>query len=62
MKPTRETATCLYCLVQADGRPSLAGAPRGLPGTGPLRLLPAGDTLWLVAADAPLTLYGSEPI
>jgi hypothetical protein len=62
MTPSRESATYLYCLVQADGRPSLAGAPRGLPGTGPLRLVPAGDTLWLVAADAPLTLYGSEPI
>ena len=62
MKPTRETATYLYCLVQADGRPSLAGAPHGLPSTGPLRLLPAGETLWLVTADAPLTLYGSEPI
>jgi len=62
VKPTRETATYLYCLVQADGRPSLAGAPHGLPGTGPLRLLPAGETLWLVTADAPLTLYGSEPI
>jgi len=34
MTPTRETVTYLYCLVAAERRPSLAGAPRGLPGTG----------------------------
>jgi hypothetical protein len=63
MTSTRDdTATYLYCLVQADSRPSLAGAPRGLPGTRGLRLVPVGDRVWLVVADAPLTLYGSEPI
>jgi Gas vesicle synthesis protein GvpL/GvpF len=62
MTPTADTATYLYCLVQADRRPSLAGAPRGLPGTGPLRLLPVADDLWLVAAEAPLRLYGTEPV
>ena len=44
--------TYLYCLVEADGKPSTARAPRGLPGTGPLRALPAADGLWLVAAAA----------
>jgi hypothetical protein len=62
MTPTRNTATYLYCLVKAERRPSLGGAPRGLPSTGPLRLLPAGDELWLVVADAPLAAYGSEPV
>jgi Gas vesicle synthesis protein GvpL/GvpF len=62
MRPTRDTATYLYCLVAADRRPSLAGAPRGLPGTGPLRALEAADGLWLIVADAPRTAYGSEPI
>ena len=62
MTPTRDTVTYLYCLVAAERRPSLAGAPRGLPGTGALRALEAGGGLWLVVADAPLSAYGSEPI
>lgn len=62
MSPTPETGTYLYCLVQADRRPSLAGAPNGLPGLGPLRVVGAGEDLWLVAATAPLARYGSAPI
>jgi len=62
MTPGRDTATYLYCLVRAERAPSLARAPRGLPGTGALRLLPAAADLWLVAADAPLARYGSAPI
>ncbi len=59
---TRSTATYLYCLVAAGRRPPLTGAPRGLPGTGPLRALEAGEGLWLIVSDAPLSAYGSEPI
>jgi predicted nuclease with RNAse H fold len=62
MTPTPETATYLYCLVRAERRPSVAGAPRGLPGLGPVRIVPAADDLWLVAADAPLSQYGGAPI
>jgi hypothetical protein len=62
MKTSRESATYLYCLVQGDRRPSVAGAPRGLPGTSALRLLQAARDLWLVAADAPLGQYGGAPI
>ena len=62
MTPGRDSATYLYCLVEAERRPSLARAPRGLPGTGALRILPAADNLWLVAADAPLAVYGSAAI
>ena len=62
MTSTRETATYLYCLVTADRRPSLTGAPRGLPGTGLLRAVEAGDGLWLIVGDAPRTAYGTEPI
>ena len=62
MTSIRDTATYLYCLVAAGRRPSLAGAPRGLPGTGALRVLEAEDGLWLIVADAPLSAYGSEPI
>src|SRR5204863_6776567 len=62
MKSARDTATYLYCLVAAERRPSFAGAPRGLPGTGPLRALEAGEGLWVVVSDAPLTVYGGAPI
>ena len=62
MTSTRDAATYLYCLVQADRRPPLAGAPRGLPGTGPLRLLEAGEELWLVVGDAPAAGYSREAI
>jgi hypothetical protein len=55
-------ATYLFCLVHAARRPSLAGAPRGLPGLGPVRLIPAAADLWLVAAEAPLEHYGSAAI
>ncbi|MEX2148092.1 MAG: GvpL/GvpF family gas vesicle protein [Candidatus Rokuibacteriota bacterium] len=57
-----ETATYLYCLVQRARAPALARAPRGLPRTGPLRALEAGDGLWLVAADAPLARYGAAAV
>src|SRR5688572_17770531 len=36
--------------------------PRGLAGAGPVRLLDAGERLWLVAADAPLARYGAAAI
>lgn len=55
-------ATYLYCLVRAPEKPSLAGAPAGLPGLSPPRALDAGDGLWLIAAGAPLAQYGGEEI
>jgi hypothetical protein len=55
-------ATYLYCLVRGPREPSLAGAPPGLPGLSPLRALDAGGGLWLIAASAPLSQYGSEEI
>jgi Gas vesicle synthesis protein GvpL/GvpF len=62
MTASQGVATYLYCLVHADRQPSLLRAPRGLPGTGALRLLAAANDLWLVAADAPLARYGSAPV
>jgi len=55
-------ATYLYCLVHGKEPPSLAGVPSGLPGMRAPRLLDAGNSLWLVAADAPLARYGKSPI
>jgi gas vesicle protein GvpL/GvpF len=55
-------ATYLYCLLRHSGEPSLAGAPPGLPGLGPLRALDVGARLWVVAATAPLPEFGGERI
>jgi hypothetical protein len=57
-----DTATYVYCLVGADRRPALKGVPRGLSGTGAIRLLELGRHLWLVVSDAPLDRYGSDAI
>ncbi len=62
MKRSDGVATYLYCLVQAPRAPSPAKAPRGLAGTGPVRVIDAGQGLWLVVADAPLSRYGTAPI
>ncbi len=55
-------ATYLYCIVQRGVAPSLARVPPGLPGMGRPRVLAAGRALWVIAADAPISLYGAEPI
>jgi hypothetical protein len=55
-------ATYVYCVLRAERAPALARAPRGLPRAGRPRLLDAGGGVWLVVADAPLDLYGAEPI
>ena len=47
------TASC-----EAPGPPDLRGAPEGLPGTGKPRALAAGQALWLIVADAPVSRYG----
>jgi Gas vesicle synthesis protein GvpL/GvpF len=62
MTAARGSITYLYCLVEADRKPSTARAPRGMPGTGPLRLLPVAEGLWLVVADAPPALYDTDTI
>jgi Gas vesicle synthesis protein GvpL/GvpF len=56
------SATYLYCVFRAPGPVSASGAPSGLPGCGPLRVLNVGDGLWLIASDAPLPEYGAEEI
>jgi hypothetical protein len=58
----KKSATYLYCLVQSKKEPSLAGVPPGLPGIQTPRALAAGNSLWLIAGDAPLSQYGAEPI
>jgi hypothetical protein len=53
------TATYIYCLVERARTPSTAKVPRGLPGATAPRLLPIGRRLWAVAAEVPLSEYGS---
>ncbi len=56
------TATYVYGLLERKTRPAVERAPAGLPGLGPLRALPVSEGLWLLAAPAPLSRYGEEPI
>jgi hypothetical protein len=54
--------TYLYALVRAPRRPSLGGAPPGPPGSEGLRLVPAGDHLWLAASSVPARDYDAEAL
>jgi hypothetical protein len=56
------TATYLYCVAHGRRPPALGRAPRGLPGTGPVRAIDAGQGLWIVASNAPLARYGAAPV
>lgn len=56
------TATYVYGLLERRTRPAVERAPAGLPGLGPLRALTVSEGLWLLAAPAPLSRYGAEPI
>ncbi|MEA2562045.1 MAG: hypothetical protein QOH06_3549 [Acidobacteriota bacterium] len=58
----RTSATYLYCLVRAPGTLPTEAAPAGLPGLSAPRALAVGDSLWLVAADAPLPEYEAASI
>ena len=53
------TATYVYCIVHAARAPRTLRAPAGLPGAARPRAIPAARSLWLVAADIPLDIYGS---
>ncbi len=56
-------ATYVYCVVKAEkGRPSLAKAPKGMPGAGAPRLLDVGAGYHAVVASAPLDRYSAEAI
>jgi Gas vesicle synthesis protein GvpL/GvpF len=62
--------TYVYCLVATPRRPSVRRRLKGLPGTGPVRVVPV-DAMsggarrlkqWLIVADAPLTRYSESAI
>jgi hypothetical protein len=56
------TATSVHCLLRAARRPSAAGAPPGLDGAAPVRVVDGGDGLWLVVSDVPLPAYDEPAI
>jgi hypothetical protein len=62
LKENSAEATYVYCVVAADRGPRLARVPRGLPGMGAVRLLDAGEGLFVAVADAPLDKYGEAAI
>ena len=56
MKAT--SAAYLYCLVRAARRPALTRVPPGLAGATRPELAQVADSLWVVAANGPLDIYG----
>ena len=56
------TGTYAYALLRARRPPRVPRGLRGLPETGPVRVLPAEAGLWLLVADAPLGRYSAEAI
>jgi hypothetical protein len=56
------TGTYVYGLVRTAKPPRVPRGLRGLPQTGPVRVLAADDRLWLVVADAPLARYSADAI
>jgi len=58
----KTSATYVYCVVAATRAPKVTRAAGGLPGSGPLRLLDLGRSLYLVAAHVPLPQYGETAI
>ena len=57
------TSGCyVYCVIASPRPPRRARAIRGLPGTGPVRLLESDGGLHLAVADAPLAQYGEAAI
>jgi hypothetical protein len=58
----KEHGTYVYCLVAAVRKPAVRRAVRGLPGAGPVRLVPVGTGRWLVVSDVPLDRYGEDAV
>lgn len=64
-RPPRATSralTYLYCLVRSTDSLDIEGAPPGLPGTSPIRLLRLEPALWLAVADADRQEYSETSL
>jgi hypothetical protein len=55
-------ACYVYCVIAAERSPRPKRGLRGLPGAGPVRILDAGEGLYLAVADVPLSEYGEAAI
>jgi hypothetical protein len=56
------TLTYVYCLVRSPRRPVLRHALAGMSSSSDLRLLEAGDGLWIVASSVPEREYGEAAL
>jgi hypothetical protein len=54
--------TYVYALVRAPRCPSLSGAPAGPPESEGVRLLPAGEGLWLAVSSVPVRDYDAAAV
>jgi hypothetical protein len=54
--------TYVYALVRAAKRPRLRGTPAAMPGGQALRMLAAGDDLWLLVSAVPASAYGEAAL
>jgi hypothetical protein len=52
------SAVYLYCLVRAARQPSMTRVPRGLEAATQPAAIKAAGTLWAIAAEVPLDIYG----
>jgi Gas vesicle synthesis protein GvpL/GvpF len=52
------SATYVYCVAKASGKPKTSRMPSGLPDATPPRVMDAGSSLWVVCASVPLASYG----
>lgn len=57
---TRSTAVYLYCVIRAARAPSLARVPAGLPGASRPGVHRLAGSLWLITAEVPLEVYGTD--
>lgn len=56
------SAIYVYCAVKASRAPSTANAPAGVPQGSPPQALDMSGSLWLIASDVPLAVYGPEAL
>jgi len=56
------SAAYLYCIVRSAARPSVARAPRGVPGGAKPEPHRVGPSLWLITAAVPLEVYGPDAL
>jgi hypothetical protein len=57
-----ESLTYVYAVVRSPGKPDPRAWPRGMPGSGPVRLVDAGKRLWLVAGSVPSGDYDEAAV